>query len=484
MTFSWKGFFLLLLIGAVGWFLYGNYIQPSLNPAATVQIEGVENQEFTITTGSIVSREDVVLSVEEEGTVRNVFVDAGQEVAKGQVIVQLEDDALRANVSTQRFVLAREVAKLDTDKRFTQQRLTNAFRTSSSNLQKNIATVENIFREQVDDLFTNPYSNKPLITVNVPKSKENAIRDGRIAIENIFRSWRSFGVPNTPQESARQIETFITDIRNINEVVLIIYDELYILDVREGSNVSAAFGVAADVRAKLLDIIIEAVDDLNDLEVAIIDAEQRLSDTGINARKDSQEAQVEAEREKLRALEIQLSNTIIRAPFNGIVGEVFIDAGELVKKGDAAFRIISKGGFEVSAEVTEVDIQQISVGQELAATIEVFDAPITVEVRTINTTEGRLDNVPVYTVVFDVGETEQTLRSGLTVDVQIPSDAGRVLVVPREAIQTDRGGAYVVVKRNGKEEEVRIQQGVIVESGKVIIAGEIEEGEEVYTFSK
>ena len=59
----------------------------------------------------------------------------------------------------------------------------------------------------------------------------------------------------------------------------------------------------------------------------------------------TQEAQIDIEQKKLQRLELQLAKTQITAPFDGVIGEVFVTEGEVVAAGADAIRFISQKGF-------------------------------------------------------------------------------------------------------------------------------------------
>jgi len=73
---------------------------PEAVPAVTVQIEEVRLTPFTdviTVTGIIKGREDVMLSPEEGGVVREWLIEKGQPVKKGDIIGLLNDDVIRAS---------------------------------------------------------------------------------------------------------------------------------------------------------------------------------------------------------------------------------------------------------------------------------------------------------------------------------------------------------------------------------------------------
>ena len=198
------------------------------------------------------------------------------------------------------------------------------------------------------------------------------------------------------------------------------------------------------------------------------------SPAALKSDQKTQEAQIDIERKKLQRLELRLAKAEIKAPFDGIIGEIFVTEGEVVAAGADAVRFISQKGFNLSVDVTEVEIQDVVPNQKMQAYVEAAGAEISVRVRTIDATEKRVNDVPVYTVLFDVGEEYASLRPGMTVDVYIPSgEAADVFSVPRGAITTKDGKDFVLVERGGDSMLVPVVVGASLDNGFVAVTGEL-----------
>ena len=130
--------------------------------------------------------------------------------------------------------------------------------------------------------------------------------------------------------------------------------------------------------------------------------------------------------------------------------------------------------FNLSVDVTEVEIQDVVPNQEMRAYVEAVDDEISVRVRTIDATEKRVNDVPVYTVVFDVSEKHTSLRPGMTVDVYIPSgDPADVFSVPRVAIVRKSGKDFVPIERGGDVMLVPVVVGATLDNGLIAVTGEL-----------
>jgi HlyD family secretion protein len=97
---------LLLIVGLVALVVAVPLIQARLRggSAVEVQVETLEPrviQSSVLASGKLVHEEEVKLSTEEIGRVTAIYVDEGQKVTKGELVLQIDDQRLRAAVDQQ-----------------------------------------------------------------------------------------------------------------------------------------------------------------------------------------------------------------------------------------------------------------------------------------------------------------------------------------------------------------------------------------------
>lgn len=168
-------------------------------------------------------------------------------------------------------------------------------------------------------------------------------------------------------------------------------------------------------------------------------------------------AQVLQAQGRLQNIQSQIDDTVIRAPFSGIVTRKFADPGAFVTPTTAGSEVTSAtsssilalaANNEVVANVAETDIAKMRVGQ--SATIRADAYPR-------QTFQGRVKQIAVASTVeqnvtsFEVKTTilsdaAQLLRSGMNVDVEF--NAGNlkdIIAVPTVAIVRQENGTGVFV---------------------------------------
>ena len=102
---------LLLIIGIVVLVVAVPLIQARMRGGGAVEVQ-VETlaprsiQSSVLASGKLVHEEEVKLSTEEIGRVTAIYVDEGQKVTRGELVLQIDDQRLRAAVDQQQAVRA------------------------------------------------------------------------------------------------------------------------------------------------------------------------------------------------------------------------------------------------------------------------------------------------------------------------------------------------------------------------------------------
>lgn len=159
-----------------------------------------------------------------------------------------------------------------------------------------------------------------------------------------------------------------------------------------------------------------------------------------------------------------LEQTNLRAPFSGVVIDVFVEPGQTVGTGagDVAVHIVDDSSFEVRVAVDELDIARVEPGQSVNIRLDADPGRtrqgVVERVSLVANTQGSLVTVPV-TVRFV--EVDPFLRPGYTATLQIVVQEARdVLVVPVEAIWEEGSSRTVTQVVGGESRTVPVQTGL------------------------
>ena len=456
-------------------------------------------QQQIIATGSIKSREDASLSFKETGTVTQIFLQPGDKVRKGQIIIQLDESELIAGINEQISQVVRANAQLDITRGQLspeQQARINAnvfaaksnaqgaSRIALARLQSSAAEIEGFVRKTIDVYFNDPRSGHPEVRlINLSFEKGKQINNGREEIESIFVSWSPWLHTGKVADVSSVSKSFAQDLRRIDEIF---FRAFTILDSGVGGD-DESIAALLEGRRIVLNALEEITQDLNNIlstraeyEKAVSIAEEERSG-GSESEVFAQQAQVSSEQERLRKAQIQLAQSRIISPFDGVIGEILVSIGESVQTGSAAARVISEGGFSFEADITELEVQELNIGQQLSARVDALDEEITIQVRTIDATAKTQQEVPVYNVVFDVQAGSANIKSGFSADVFIPFGDERTIVsIPRKALMSNKNGSFVLIKKGNKSKEISVERGVSIPDTDLIeVIGSIGVGDTV-----
>lgn len=173
------------------------------------------------------------------------------------------------------------------------------------------------------------------------------------------------------------------------------------------------------------------------------------------------EAGVAAAQAQVQAARAALEDTIIRAPFTGIITQKYANPGAFVTPTTTASATTSATstsivaiaeGLEILAEVPEVDIGQVLVGQPVEIRADAYPGEtFKGRVRLVAPEAVVEQNVTFFQVRVSLVTGLEKLRSGMNVDLDfLGQKINNALLVPTVAIAVERGqtGVYVVGEDN------------------------------------
>lgn len=234
--------------------------------------------------------------------------------------------------------------------------------------------------------------------------------------------------------------------------------------------------------------------EIDQLEAAVAEARFNLEQlqNGSRPQEIAQlKAAVEAAKAELMSVQIQLQDTVIRAPFSGIVTQKYATEGAFVTPTTSASSTASATstsivaiakGLEILAKVPEVDVGQIKPGQSVEILADAFPDKVF---------KGRVLRVAPEAVVeqnvtsFEVrvalltGQTE--LRSGMNVELTfLGQQVNNALVVPTVAIVTEEGKTGVLMPdADNKPKFQPVTIGPTIQDKTQILEG-VKQGQRVF----
>lgn len=171
-----------------------------------------------------------------------------------------------------------------------------------------------------------------------------------------------------------------------------------------------------------------------------LDAAQTAYDAAL-AQVEVNKAQVAQAQAALNQTKVDLDNTTIRSPVDGIVISRNVDVGQTVAaslQAPTLFTIANDlSKMEVHTNVDEADVGNIWEGQEVAFTVDAYPARrFTGKVHQVRNAATVVQNVVTYNAVVRIDNKELLLKPGMTANVQfLVSQKEDVLTIPNMAIR-------------------------------------------------
>jgi multidrug efflux system membrane fusion protein len=189
---------------------------------------------------------------------------------------------------------------------------------------------------------------------------------------------------------------------------------------------------------------------------------QELFKDGFRSKTQMAAAQANYEQAKaaLSTTKVALANTKIRAPYDGIVDERYVDIGDYMRPGDKCELVIAPEPFLAIGAVSEHDVGQLHIGDPASAVLVTGES-----VRgTIHFVADRADQLTrTFRVEVELPNPDGKLRDGVSADIRIPVKQLKAIhISPGILVLDDAGTVGVRVVIN---DVVRFYPIQIIEDG-------------------
>ncbi len=211
----------------------------------------------------------------------------------------------------------------------------------------------------------------------------------------------------------------------------------------------------------------------------------------LKARLEAQQAEVEVAEKQVAYWQQQLDDTIIRAPFAGIVTSKNAQPGEMISPISAGggftrtgiCTIVDMESLEIEIDVNESYINRVRPGQAVEATLDAYsDWKIPCKVIAIIPTADRQKSTVKVRVGID--KLDPRILPEMSVKVAFREVggsgpvAGRTVIVPKAAVQQQDGRSVVHVVQSGRAERRAVTVSS-TRSDEVVVSAGVAAGERV-----
>lgn len=182
-------------------------------------------------------------------------------------------------------------------------------------------------------------------------------------------------------------------------------------------------------------------------------------------------------RKSVSQIKAQLSKTVIRAPFSGVIDEVYVERGQVVTpSAQGLMRIVNLSNMYVSTSVPETYIGKLKIGTAVDVSLSALGKNYVGKVRQI----GNFINPSnrSFSIEVSVPNPENLLRPNQVAKLKIIDYASKnALAVPTNVIQEDAEGnkfvftAVNISGKTGKAKKVMVKTGQSSDNFTEILSG-------------
>jgi HlyD family secretion protein len=467
------GLLLLAAIGGVGAIAIAKQRQAGGNiDALTVPVAATDLALQVRGTGTIQPIRTVNLSPKVAGRIKQLFVDQGDRVQQGQVLAKMDDTDLTAEVAQSRANLLATQERLNTLRGPTRSEAVDQSQAGIAQAQAGVAQVE---------------SEKLRVQSDVTNAKSEVIRANGVVAD----ARAKLTLAQSKLKSQQKLQA-------AGAVSAISLEE----SLQQAESARQAVAQAEAQLAQNQIRVTQAEEQVRQVSARIAQSEAQLGSA--NAQRQQQnslgsdgeirqaDAQVAVAVAQLQAAENRLSETEVRAPFDGVITQRYATVGAFVTpttqasatgSGATSTSIFGlASGLEVLARVPEVDISRITPDQAVEVKADAFpDQDFEGKVQLIAPEAVVEQSVTYFQVRARITNGLDKLRSGMNVDLSFAGEKlNNATVVPTVAIVTKKGKPGVLIPgKDNKPVYKSIEIGASIKDQTQVLKG-IEPGDRIF----
>ncbi len=385
------GIVIVIAISALGFAGYQRFLAPTPPAPAPVPLTQ-ETESIVSAQGSLIPRRRADLAFRVGGRVAEVLVAEGETVRQGDALARLQDDELRAGVAQAQAALdlaQANLAQVEEGARPEQIAQAEAsLRVAEANLAAAIAGRDRLTGGATDAQIAAAQAGHAAAQLEQKLAQD--------AYDQIDRA----GVAGTLEEQARY------RLNAANQAVAAAQKALD--EALSGSTLSVRSARASVAAGRAQRDLAQA--QLDQLKNGATESQRAAARAGI--------AQAEA---AVQAAQAALNEATLRAPFDGTIAQVAVDAGQVIGPGFVVVSIADLAAWQVlTDDLSEVDVVNIRIGQSVTITVDAIpDVTLGGIVASITPrAETRRGDV-TYTVKVDVIGDDPRAFWGMTAQVEI-----------------------------------------------------------------
>ncbi|MBD2438027.1 efflux RND transporter periplasmic adaptor subunit [Nostoc sp. FACHB-110] len=448
--YNWLSWLLILgLLGGIGYAIYYQVtVVPRQEARRRMVTQPVQRQNLAIAVtanGTIKPERSINVSPKNSGILKQLLVKEGDSVKQGQILAYMDDTDLQGNLTQAQGQVAQAQANLQ--------------KAQAGNRPQDIAQAQAQLNEAQANLRKVEAGNRP---------------------QDIGQAQARL---RSAQATLNQAED---DLRRNQQLYSSGAIALQVVNQSRAARDTAQAQVNEAQQALSLQQAGSRQEDIQQARATVQQRQQALDLLKAGTRQEdiqAARAQVTSARGALQDIQAQINNTIIRAPFAGVVTQKFADPGAFVTpttSGSAVSSATSSSILalastnQVVANVSESNISKIRLGQKVTIKADAYPGRVfegqVIQIAAQATVE---QNVTSFQVKASLSDPQNLLRSGMNVDVEFQvGQLENALVVPTASVvRRENGTGVYVLGANDQPRFTRIETGVTVNNFTEVKSG-------------
>ena len=462
--------------GGGGYVVYRQVVVvPKQEANQKVLTQPVSRQNLAIkisANGTVKPEKSINVSPKQSGILKRLLVKEGDTVKQGQILANMDDSNLQGQLTQARAQIAQQEANLQ--------------KAIAGNRPQDIGSAQAALDEAQANLQKAIAGNRP-----------QDIGSAQAALDEAQANLQKAQTGNRPQDIGQaqarlqsaqaNLSKAEDDLRRNQQLYNSGAISLQTVNQSRADRDSAQGQVNEAQQALGLQKAGSRPEDIEQLRAVVRQRQQALALLKAGTRTEDIEqarAQLASARGSLQTIQTQINDTVLRAPFDGVITQKYADPGAFVTPTTSGSAVSSATSSsivslastnQVVANIAEVNIAKIRLGQKVIITADAYPG---------KTFEGKVSQIAAQAIVEQnvtsfqvkvaiVSDSENLLRSGMnvTTDFEV-GQLTNVLVVPTAAVvRRERSTGVFVAGEDNKPVFTRIQTGATVDKYTEVKSG-------------
>lgn len=463
--------------------------------------------EVVSVTGNITSTRTADLAFENGGMIAAVYKKEGDRVTTGDVIARLDTQDLAAQLAQAQASMDAENALLkklqvgpttesiavsETALASANQTLKNSYASVPNTITSAYTNANDAVRNQLNAFFTNPETNNPQVTF--------PISDSQIVNDLIFERMKASVELNVWQAEDQSIMASASSsaldatLQNALTHLAVVKKLLTTALNAVVNSTTIAPTLATTYKTNVtngLDEINTSIGNINATiqgiaseKASIAQSQAALNLTLAGSTQedvDAQAAKVEQAKANVQSIQVKINKASLISPLSGIVTVQNAKVGQIASPGTPVVSLITDNSLQVEANIPEVDIGKVSVGDPVSMTFDAFSGEtFTGKIFYVDQSQTIISGVVDYKIKVSFDKNDPRMKSGLTSNLVVTTQKkDNVLVLPQYAILQNDSGTFVKTLANGTVVQTPVTLGISDQNGNVEVMSGVKENEQV-----